>query len=93
MTLSIAARAWLQIVNGGGRWTPAEVRNALCLPVEQKTAVDSALESLVSQKAAVRHEPNAECTSQRFSVTGDCMPPRGLSVNEIVEAAGVKSKC
>jgi hypothetical protein len=87
MTMTTAAKAWLTIAYGGGRWTVKEVREAL--PEENANTLDNAVESMGDRRYLEVHEPTPGHPVHRYSVTGECLIPSGLHVSEVIEAMGM----
>lgn len=77
-----AQTIWLKVAEGG-KWTLAEIRQAV--PTVSEKSVKSALREMANSGALTEYEDSP----LRYGVTPDCTVPRGLTLVEVLRAVGV----
>lgn len=75
-------RVWLTVAEGGGHWTIPEMARAM--PTMSAVGIKSSVEQMIANGSLIEYA-NAE-----YGVTYDCTIPRGLTVAEVLRAAGDK---
>jgi Uncharacterized membrane-associated protein/domain len=82
-TAGLVKRVWLLLYAEGGRWTEAEIRKRLHLPVEIHTALREMAERGFVDRKRICNIDN-ECSVQ-YGVIRACKVPRGVTVEEMWE--------
>jgi hypothetical protein len=82
MTNGFTARAWLHMLREGGRWTAAE----LCEAVDTRDSDASVyLKAMVAANSCRRHDKTeAKGSRVQFSVGPECTIPRGVTIGDVI---------
>lgn len=88
MSTTVAGRAWLEIANGGGRWSVPEIRARL--QEENTKTVENTVAWLGDAGFLQVYEPCDGYPYQRYGVTAGCHVPRGVMNWEVLEAMGLQ---
>jgi hypothetical protein len=79
-TSDLTRAIWLWLLQNGGRWTAAEVAEALR---KESMPVFDALANMSRRRLVQDYEPVEGERRKRYGVTGTCCVPQGMCVAEV----------
>jgi DNA-binding HxlR family transcriptional regulator len=79
---------WMHLLKEGGRWTCAELRDAL-KEIPGHT-VDVTLSRMTTRGLLNRFEKQAGCTSSSYGITRNCKVPYGVHLADLMGAGVVR---
>jgi hypothetical protein len=85
---SLNKRAWLLMLTEGGRWSMAELADALRV----QNSLSGRVWRMCQQGMIVRHEKGIGRSRVGFSVTRDCRIPHGVTLEDLIKCDVIKVK-